>query len=308
VFFIQKKYSEEVEKNNKHKNKEPSIARMTVLGLMATFTPTRWLLRMHKRKVEDSSTTEEVDSPMEQIPVFYVHGFRGGDYTTNKMVQAACEAKGTDKFLKATIDPFGNFILEGTWTADKQPIVQLIFKDRIAGVYASSYYLRAALSYLSKRYHFKKYSAVAHSLGAPSVIKAEMKTSLRKNFPHLDHCALIAGPFDGVMYLGDLPNVNRLNEKGRPILMSLSYMGMLFNQRRFNPNISVLNIYGNILDETNTDRFISVVSAKSIRYILAPVAHTFQEVEVRGDAAEHSVLHDNPFVINIINKFLKLSD
>ena len=123
---------------------------MTVLGLMATFTPTRWLLRMHKRKVEDSSITEEIDPTMEQIPVFYVHGFRGGDYTTNKMVQAACEAKGTDKFLKATIDPFGNFILEGTWTADKQPIVQLIFKDRIAGVYASSYYLRAALSYLSK--------------------------------------------------------------------------------------------------------------------------------------------------------------
>ena len=35
MFFIQKKYSEEVEKNNKHKNKEPSIARMTILGLMA---------------------------------------------------------------------------------------------------------------------------------------------------------------------------------------------------------------------------------------------------------------------------------
>ena len=36
MFFIQKRYSEEVEKNNKHKNKEPSIARMTFLGLMAT--------------------------------------------------------------------------------------------------------------------------------------------------------------------------------------------------------------------------------------------------------------------------------
>lgn len=137
MFFIQKKYSEEVEKNNKHKNKEPSIARMSVLGLMATFTPTRWLLRIHKRKVEDSSTIEDPDFTIEQIPIFYVHGFRGGDYTTNKMVEAACKAKNTDKFLKATIDPFGNFILEGTWTADKQPIVQLIFKDRIAGVYAT---------------------------------------------------------------------------------------------------------------------------------------------------------------------------
>src|SRR5699024_12842240 len=99
---------------------------------------------------------------------------------------------------------------------------------------------------------------VAHSLGAPSVIKAEMKTSLRKNFPHLDDCGLVAGPFDGVMYLGDLPNVNRLNEKGRPILMSLSYMAMLFNQRRINPNISVLYIYGNIFYETNTNRCITV--------------------------------------------------
>ena len=85
MFFIQKRYSEEVEKNNKHKNKEPSIARMTFLGLMATFTPTRWLLRMHKRKVEDSSTTEKA-STITQTPIFYVHGFRGGDYTTNKMV------------------------------------------------------------------------------------------------------------------------------------------------------------------------------------------------------------------------------
>ena len=103
-----------------------------------------------------SSSIEDPEFTIEQIPIFYVHGFRGGDYTTNKMVEAACKAKNTDKFLKATIDPFGNFILEGTWTADKQPIVQLIFKDRIAGVYATSYYLRAALSYLSKRYHFKK--------------------------------------------------------------------------------------------------------------------------------------------------------
>ena len=79
MFFIQKKYSEEVEKNNKHKNKEPSIARMSVLGLMATFTPTRWLLRIHKRKVEDSSSIEDPEFTIEQIPIFYVHGFRGGD-------------------------------------------------------------------------------------------------------------------------------------------------------------------------------------------------------------------------------------
>ena len=134
-----------------------------------------------------------------------------------------------------------------------------------------------------------------------------MKHSSSKSFPHLVKCALIAGPFDGVTYLGDIPNVNVLNENGRPSMMNPHYLYLLFNRRKFNPNISVLNIYGNVLDNTNTDKFISVVSAKSIRYILAPKAHFYQEVEVRGENdAEHSWMHDNPFVIDIIDKFLNL--
>lgn len=88
-------------------------------------------------------------------------------------------------------------------------------------------------------------------------------------------------------------------------MMNPHYLYLLFRRRRFNSNISVLNIYGNVLDNTNTDRFISVVSAKSIRYILAPQAHSYQEVEVRGrNDAEHSWMHDNPFVIEIVDKFI----
>ena len=41
--------------------------------------------------------------------------------------------------------------------------------------------------------------------------------------------------------------------------------------------------------------------------ILAPKAHFYQEVEVRGkNDAEHSWMHDNPFVIDIVDKFLNL--
>lgn len=308
MFFNQKKYSEEAERNRKKedKAKEPSFAWMFCLGLMATFPPTRWLLRLHKRKISDTSTTEQVPVNLNQTPLIFVHGFRGGDYTTNIMVNQTCKLKENPKFLKVVIDVFGNYEIQGTWTNDKHPLIQLVFKQKILGVYGISYLLRLSLSFLAKRYHFKQYDAVAHSLGAPCVIKTEMRTSLRKNFPRLQNCALIAGPFDGVMYLGDLPNVNRLTRKGRPFLMSPSYLGMLLSRGRFNPNISVLNIYGNVLDETNTDRFISVVSAKSIRYILAPVVRNYKEVEMRGPEAEHSLLHDNLLVINIVNKFLHI--
>ena len=108
------------------------------------------------------------------------------------------------------------------------------------------------------------------------------------------------------MYLGDIPNVNRLTESGRPSMMTPHYSYMLRHRRDFSPSIRVLNIYGNVLDTTNSDRFISVVSAKSIRYILAPDAVYYQEVEVLGDNAEHSQMHDEPFVIGILNRFLGL--
>ena len=308
MFFNSKKYAEEAEKNRKHNLwQEPSLFNMISLGLIASFAPTRIFLRMHRKHIEDHVTVEKKKGNFEQIPIIYFHGFRGGDYTTKVMVDQALKDthKQADKFLKVTVDLFGNFRLEGTWTGDKQPIIQIAFRQRIVGIYGIDYYLSFVLPFLSKRYHFKTYTAVAHSLACPCIIRTEMKHSWQKSFPHLNKCAFIAGPFDGVTYLGDIPNVNVLNEKGRPSVMNPHYLYLLFRRKRFNSNISVLNIYGNVLDDTNTDKFISVVSAKSIRYILAPQAHFYQEVEIRGEKyAEHSWMHDNPFVIDIVNKFI----
>lgn len=310
MFFNTRKYAEEAEKNHKNDlSEEPSMFNMISLGLLASFTPTRPFLRMHKKHIEDHSIIEEKSGDFEQIPIIYFHGFRGGDYTTRVMIKQALADKNNDKFLKVTVDLLGNFKLEGAWTNDKQPIVQVAFRQRIAGIYAIDYYLSFVLPFLSKRYNFKTYTAVGHSLACPCIIRTEMKHARQKKFPHLNKCAFIAGPFDGVTYLGDIPNVNVLNDKGRPTVMNPHYLYLLFNRKKFNSNISVLNIYGNVLDDTNTDKFISVVSAKSIRYILAPAAHLYQEVEIRGEKyAEHSWMHDNPFVIEIVDKFIGIKN
>lgn len=308
MFFNTKKYKEEAEKNRKHNlSKEPSRFNMISLAILATIAPMRIFLRLHKRRIEDNATVESKTGDFEQIPIIYFHGFRGGDYTTNIMVKQALKDKNNAKFLKVTADLLGNFKLEGTWTGDQNPIVQVVFRQRIVGVYAIDYYLRLILPFLANRYHFKHYRAVAHSLACPCIVRTEMRTYHRKNFPRLTMCAFIAGPFDGVTYMGDIPNVNGLNRNGRPAVINLHYLYLLFRRKRFNPNISVLNIYGNVLDNTNSDKFISVISAKSIRYILAPHAKSYHEVEIRGKKyAEHSWMHDNPLVISIIDKFIGL--
>lgn len=303
MFFNPQKYSEEAEKGHQKTQKEPTMFNMISLGLLASFAPTRFLLRLHRRKIQDHVT---VQKPLnsQQVPIIYLHGFRGGDYTTRVMIRQALRDKHNPHFLKVTVDLLGNFTLEGTWTNDRHPIIQVAFRQRIVGIYGIDYYLSFVLPFLKRRYHFDRYDSVAHSLSAPCIIRMEMKNKGRKNFPHLEKCALIAGPFNGVTYLGDIPNVNSFNDNGKPRIWNPHYWYLYLHRRRFNPDISVLNIYGNILDNSNTDKFISVVSAKSIRYILAANAHFFQEVEIRGKDAEHSWMHDNPFVIAIIDHFL----
>lgn len=307
MFFNSKRYKQEAEKNidKKELEQEPSMFNMISLALLASFPPTRIFLKMHRRKITDYSTVEKTS--IIQEPVIYIHGFRGGDYTTRIMVKKACEDKGTSKFLKVTVDLLGNFKFEGTWTGDKHPIVQLVFRQKIAGINCINYYLKFTLPFLAKRFNFKHYNAVAHSLGAPCIIWTQMRYAKNKKFPQLKKCALIAGPFDGVMYLGDIPNINYLTEKGRPALMSWHYISLLLYRKRMDPNVRILNIYGNVLDETNTDRFISVVSAKSIRYIISPTVRFYREVEIRGKNAEHSRMHDDPFVINLLSHFLQLN-
>ncbi len=302
---------EKLYKEKKDKDKEPKMAYKVFIAILASIPFTRPLLHLRRRKIIDQSVIEEprkatadCPKPPTQVPVIYIHGFRGGDYTTEIMVQKAGELKKEPKFLKVSVDLFGNIELSGTYTNDSKPIIQLVFKEKIIGVFAICYMLRMILPFLAKKFNFSSYNAVGHSLGAPSIVRTEMKTQKRRGFPRLKKAALVAGPFDGVMFLGDLPNVNSLTRQGRPIMMNASYLSMLRNRRKFPKDISILNIYGNIGDETNTDRFISVVSAKSIRYILAPIVQHFSEMEVRGPAAEHSEMHDNPLVIGVINRFI----
>lgn len=71
MFFNSKKYTEEAEKNRKHNIwQEPSMFNMISLGLLASFAPTRPLLRMHKKRIEDSVKIEEKKGILNKFPLF----------------------------------------------------------------------------------------------------------------------------------------------------------------------------------------------------------------------------------------------
>lgn len=139
-------------KKKRGKNPDPrdhSLAMMFFLGILATFPPFRIFLKLRGKRVSDLA--ENQASGSDQVPIIYVHGFRGGDYTTRMMVEDALKQKGDARFLKVEADLTGRIKLTGCYTGDKQPIIQLTFKDRIAGYQAINYYLSFILPFLSKK-------------------------------------------------------------------------------------------------------------------------------------------------------------
>ncbi|WP_226911005.1 alpha/beta hydrolase [Schleiferilactobacillus harbinensis] len=278
-------------------------------GLLPVFT--RFSKRRAASQKVEAQAQQRLDLPandgnfsVKQIPTLYVHGFRGGAHSTQQMVESAAKATRQDSWLQVTYEGGGKMSYAGNWTNDPHPIVQVVFKDNWVGTRFISRYLEKVLPALQERYGFTQYNAVGHSVGATALVFAEMRNYDNPKFPKLNKLVLVGGPFDGVVALGDLPNFNRSTWSGRPILMNPTYLEMLLSRNRFPKDAKVLNVFGNLNNGTNTDKYITVISAKSIRYILAPIVKSFSEIEVRGLPGEHSMLHDDSLVLNKINKFL----
>ena len=244
-----------------------------------------------------------VSSSQEQIPTFYVHGFRGGDYTTQQMVSSAQEFTQVPVFLRATVDWSSKIHYSGYWSTARFPIVQLVFKDRWIPSMIIERWFNQILNDLYQRYHFKYYNAIGHSLGAVALVSFLINT-YNKPLPQIRRLALIAGPFDGVVAFGDLPNINPLSPQGRPAFMTPKYLWTYLNRIKFPKNAQILNVFGNINDSSNTDKYVSVSSARSIKYILKPQVQQFLEYNAVGTSGEHSQMHDDKNVLQVINNFI----
>ena len=68
--------------------------------------------------------------------------------------------------------------------------------------------------------------------------------------------------------------------------------------------VSVLNIYGDLKDGSDSDGRVSNASSLSEKYLLRNVAKSYQTLEITGKNAQHSKLHQNAKVAQAIINFI----
>lgn len=225
-------------------------------------------------------------------PTIFVHGYRGTAFSTNQLIEGAEAAGVAKRSMVITVSPTGQLDVRGTLHTTAAPIIQVIFQNNTAGEEVDSQWLAKIFTMLHERYGVVKLNAVGHSMGAYAVIAAAMAQTPIE----LEKVVAIAGPYDGLLGWNDQPHQLQLAADGRPNLIRPEYARLLKNRTHFRAK-SVLNIYGNVQDGTDTDTVVSVNSALSLGYLLRGLTK-YQTLEVTGPHAQHSQLHEHNVTVD----------
>ncbi len=240
-------------------------------------------------------------------PTVFVHGYHGS-FKSEQNMMADIENRGLGQHqLTVTVSPKGKLSFQGHLdTKDHNPLIGVVFQDNTAGEMADALWLAKVMRVLKKDYHVVQYNAVGHSMGAVAWVLYAQQVQAVSAVPIMVKLVTIAGPFDGILGFGDEVKRNYfLNAQEKPRYQTRLFRQMKVNGPRFPPRVPVLNIYGDLNDGTNSDGVVSVVSARSLSYLLKPYALSYQEVLITGPKAQHSALHHhNPQVSQAIMNFL----
>ncbi|KRN25066.1 putative cell surface hydrolase (putative) [Lacticaseibacillus camelliae DSM 22697 = JCM 13995] len=229
-----------------------------------------------------------------------MHGYRGTAQSLGNMIDHL-EAQGAGRqVMTITVSRDGQVTTHGRLNDQRNPLINVIFENNIAGEAKYTQWLRQVMRTLHRDYGVTSVNLVGHSMGAYAAIACGMT----KSPVTIDHLVAIAGPYNGIMHWDDRPHEVTLNALGKPSQIRPEYQRLLNHRRTFQAG-SVLNIYGDVNDGSASDTVVTVASARSLRYVLREYHGPYAEKAVVGSHAQHSLLHiNNPVVNHAVAAFL----
>lgn len=282
---------------------------VSILGFLTAIMVIVGLTSCRERQSNSAVPSTKVakkTSPADNAPTIYLHGYGAGARSTNSMIAYAEQHNYAHKVLTATILKNGKVSLKGNWPKKtKRPLIQVVLQDnKNSDYYTTREWFHNLIVVLQKKYHVKQYNTVAHSMGNLMTLSYQMKYGQKAHLPRLKNQVNLGAPFNGIIGLDDSPNHNYLRKNGQPKYTSIAYRNLLREKNGFPSGVRVLNIFGNKEDGTNSDDDVSVVSARSLSYLLKGKTKSYREIEIRGAGGQHSRLHENSRVAYDIGNFL----
>lgn len=254
--------------------------------------------------------------PNQHVPTFFFHGWGSSYHAEENMTAAIKRAGASDTIVRVNVSRHGHTKIIGTIPRHaKNPLVEVNFADNklgnLHGSYAHAYYttgakyVQAAITAVTKKYHYSTINVVSHSMGNLEFANYLVRYHGQADFPKIAHWVSMAGHYNGIVGINDRPNRTKIAKKtGRPSRMEPEFKALLGLRKTFPKTARVLNIYGNLENGTNSDGDVTNASSRSLRYLLNGRAKSYQELMIKGRQGQHSHLHHNRQVNQALLNFI----
>ena len=238
-------------------------------------------------------------------PTLFFHGYGSSANAERHMTESARKAGVTKTIIQANVDRKGQVTIRGRIPKGAiNPIVMVQYEDnRNPDYLQDAAYAKAVVEKLKQAYGFQEMKMVGHSMGNMSILYYLLEYGSEENLPKLIKQVNLANHVAGIENW-NLPSNLTLDPKtGQPSAMNEQYQ-KLTGLREVYPDkqIDVLNIYGDI--GGNTDGSVLNVSSKALKYLLINHVKSYKEVKISGHGGQHSRLHENSEVDQLLIDFL----
>ncbi|OJG87733.1 hypothetical protein RV15_GL001866 [Enterococcus silesiacus] len=258
----------------------------------------------HENQPTTNNTATSEIAQKSSIPTLFIHGYSGGNNSFGRMIKRMEKNDLTKKELVLTVSVDGAVKAKGKLT-DKanNPSIQVLFEDNKNNEWNQAEWIKNCLTYIRDNYGVTQVNLVGHSMGGASSLRYLTTFGDDPNLPKINKFVGIAAPFNNFVELSDGETLDDVINNG-PVIQSERYADYVNGIEKVSKDMEIMIIAGDVEDGSLSDEAVPVADALSVVSLFKIHGNDVQEKIFYGKSAQHSQLHENTEVDQLVADFL----
>lgn len=255
----------------------------------------------HTKTTQQTVSTEQV-TPKTSVPTVFFHGYSGGVGSFGSMIKRLETLVGAKKEAVIYVSATGELKQDGTVSNEEtDPMIQVIFEDNKSTQDNQAFWISEVLASL-KAQGVMEVNLVGHSMGGVSVVEYLMQDQ-QENQPIVKKVVAIGAPFNEFLDTLDTQTQQELLANG-PDQISDRYAAYQEGAPFLSKSLQVEIISGQVSADDLSDGTVPLASSLSMIPLLNQQGIDVHSTIITGTQAQHSALHENTQVDQVVADFL----
>lgn len=284
------------------KKKRYLLITLSILLFLVACTSEKSVGNVDQGASQTLSTNENIQKS--DTPTLFIHGYGGGNNSFGRMIKRMEGNKRTKKELVLTVSAEGEVEAKGKLTGkENNPSIQVLFQDNKSNEWNQAEWIKNCLQFIQDSYSITEVNLVGHSMGGASLLRYLTTFGSDTSLPKVKKIVGIAAPFNNFVELSSEETIDDVINNG-PVVQSERYADYANGMEKVAKDINVMIIAGDVEDGSLSDEAVPVADALSIVSLFKAHGNEIQEKIFYGKSAQHSQLHENGQVDQLVADFL----